>query len=353
MGIHVLDAMSREGFEEVIGLHDRVSGMRGFIAIHDTSVGPAFGGIRRLEYISERAGLMDVLRLSRAMTRKCVLAGVPGGGAKAVIFDEPGLDLERAYQFMGERVQQMAGRFYTGPDVGTDDQALAWIAERTEYVTRPGEGGPGDLGAATAAGVFAGIKAGLEHLDGEADWKARRVVVQGLGGVGERLAKRLVGVGAQVQATDIDVDRGRAVCERLGVEFVEPSTEVNRPCDVFAPCALGGILHDVTIERLQARLIAGAANNVLAKIHHADELARRGVLLLPDFVTNAGALIRGAHFHIGGELVPLAEIEARVATATADVLALAKGEDRPPFRAARELADARIAERRAGEIHPD
>jgi len=347
MSIHVLDAMSREGFEEVIALHDRVSGVRAFIAVHDTSVGPAFGGIRRWEYLSERQALMDVLRLSRAMTRKCVLAGVPGGGAKAVVLDEPGLDLERAYRFLGDRVEALGGRFYTGPDVGTDDRALGWLAERTGYVTRPGDEGPGDLGAATAAGVFAGIRAGLEHLDGELDWKARTVVVQGLGGVGARLAERLVKVGATVVATDIDVEHGVAVCNRLGIEFVEPSTEVTRHCDVFAPCALGGILHDVTIERLHARLIAGAANNVLAKLHHADELARRGVLLLPDFVTSAGALIRGAHYHLDGGLVPLDEVEARVANAVREVLALAEAEDRAPFLAARDLADRRIAERRA------
>ena len=342
--------MSREGFEEVLGLHDRVSGLRAFVAIHDTSVGPAFGGVRRWEYLSERAALMDVLRLSRAMTRKCVLAGVPGGGGKAVILDEPGLDLERAYRYIGQRVEQMGGRFYTGPDVGTDNQALGWIAEETEYVTRPDALGPGDLSAATAAGVFAGIQAGLEHLDGEPDWKARRIVIQGLGGVVQRLAERLVEVGAKVRATDIDTEHGAAAAERLGIEFVEPTTEVNLPCDVFAPCALGGILHDVTIERLHARLIAGAANNVLAKIHHADELSRRGVLLLPDFVTNAGALIRGAHWHMDARLVSIDEIETRVAQATHDVLALAKQEQRAPFRAARDLADARIAARREAEF---
>lgn len=347
MGIHVLDAMSREGFEEVIGLHDRGSGLKAFIALHDTSAGPAFGGIRRWSYLSERAALMDVLRLSRAMTRKCVMAGVPGGGGKAVILDEPGLDLEKAYRHIGKRVEGMGGRFYTGPDVGTDDHALDWLSEETRFVTRTGEDGPGDLGEATAAGAFAGIRAGLEFLDGDVDWSARRIVVQGLGGVGERLARRLVEVGAHVIATDIDVEHGRAAAKAIGAEFVAPSTEVDLPCDVFAPCALGGILHDVTIERLQARLIAGAANNILAKIHHADMLAERGVLLLPDFVTNAGALIRGALWHLEGRQVPTDEIEARIATSTVEVLSMAAAEGRPPARVARDLADARIAARRA------
>jgi len=347
MGIHVLDAMSREGFEEVIGLHDRKSGLRALIAIHDTSAGPAFGGIRRWHYISERQALMDVLRLSRAMSRKCVMAGIPGGGAKAVILDHPELDVEAAYRHLGRKVQEMAGRFYTGPDVGTDDEALGWLSEETRYVTFPGDAGPGDLCAATAAGAFAGIRAALEHLDGEPDWSARRVVIQGLGGVGAKLAERLTGVGATVIGTDLDVERGRAVAAASGAEFVEASSELDVPCDVFAPCALGGMLHDVTIERLKARVVAGAANNVLAKAHHADALAERDVLFLPDFVTSAGALLRGALYHLEDRHLELDEIEERIRTSCHDVLQRARDEAEPPARVAKRMADERIADRRA------
>ena len=347
MGIHVLDAMSREGFEEVIGVHDRRSGLRALIAIHDTSVGPAFGGIRRWSYLGERQALMDVLRLARAMSRKCALAGIPGGGAKAVILDHPDLDREAAYRHLGRKVQELAGRFYTGPDVGTDDEALGWLSEETSYVTYPGDAGPGDLCAATAAGAFAGIRSALGHLDGEIDWPARRVVVQGLGGVGARLVARLTEVGATVFGTDIDAERGRAVAEQAGATFVEPSEEFDVPCDVFAPCALGGMLHDVTIERLQARVVAGAANNVLAKAHHADALHERGVLFLPDFVTSAGALLRGALFHLEDRHLELPEIEERVAGACDDVLERARDEAEPPARVAKRMADERIAERRA------
>lgn len=347
MGIHVLDAMSREGFEEVLGVHDRRTGLRALIALHDTSVGPAFGGIRRYAYLSERQALMDVLRLARAMTRKCVLAGVPGGGGKTVILDEPGLDHEAAYRFLARRVEDLGGRYYTGPDVGTDDEALGWMAEETAYVTCPGDAGPGDLAAATAAGAFAGIQAALRHLDGEPAWGTRRIVVQGLGAVGACLAERLLAVGAEVIGTDIDVDRGRRVAADLGATFVEPSEEVTVSCDVFAPCALGGMLHDVTIERLRTRVVAGAANNVLAKLRHADLLQERGVLFLPDFVTNAGALLRGALFHLEGRHVGLDEVERRIGTACDDVLARAVDEGLPPARVAKALADERIAARRA------
>lgn len=346
MGIHILDAMSRGGFEEVIGVHDRKSGLRALIAIHDTSLGPSFGGIRRLSYLSERAALMDCLRLARAMTHKCVLAGIPGGGAKAVVLDEPGLDLEGAYRHMGRKVEEMGGRFYTGPDVGTDGQALDWLAAETSYVTRTGPEGPGDLGSATAAGAFAGMRAGLRHLDGESDWPARKVVIQGLGDVGAKLAQRLVEVGATVVGTDIDTDRGLSVARELGFEFVEPSTEVQIECDVFAPCALGGILHDVAIERLNARIVAGAANNVLAKSHHGDILHRRGILYLPDFVLNAGALIRGAFFHLEKRIETLEGIESRIENAADEILRRSKADHVPPVRVATAIAEQRIAERR-------
>jgi len=346
MGIHILDAMSREGFEQVIGVYDRKSGLKALIAIHDTSVGPAFGGIRRWSYLSERSGLMDCLRLARAMTHKCVLAGVPGGGAKAVILDEPGMDLEGAYRHMGMRVEAMGGQFYTGPDVGTDGQALDWLSAETKYVTCTGANGPGDLGGATAAGAFAGIRAGLRHLDGEPDWKRRRVVIQGLGDVGAKLSARLVDVGATVIGTDINVERGQRVAKEVGFEFVEPADEVGVECDVFAPCALGGILHDVTVERLRTRIVAGAANNVLAKSHHGDLLHERGVLYLPDFVLNAGALIRGAFFHLEGRIEGLDSIEHRIETASDEILGESKASGLPPFRVAVRLAEKRIAERR-------
>jgi leucine dehydrogenase len=346
MGIHILDAMSREGFEEVIGVHDRKSGLRALIAIHDTSAGPAFGGIRRWSYLSERAALMDCLRLARAMTYKCVLAGIPGGGAKAVVLDDPALDIEGAYRHLGKMVEGMNGRFYTGPDVGTDGTALDWLSAETSYVTRTGPEGPGDLGGATAAGAFAGIRAGLRHIDGEVDWSARKIVIQGLGEVGAKLASRLIEVGATVVGTDIDTDHGEAVARRLGFEFVEPSTEIQIECDVFAPCALGGILHDVTIERLRTRIVAGAANNVLAKNHHGDMLHGRGVLYLPDFVLNAGALIRGAFFHLENRIEPLEGIETRIESAVDEILTCSQSDGIPPFRVAISIAESRLAQRR-------
>ena len=348
MSVHILDAMAREGFEEFLAIHDRDSGLRAFLGIHDTSVGPAFGGIRRWTYIDERQALLDCLRLSRAMTHKCTLAELPAGGAKLVVLDRPDLDRPAAYRHIGRVVEGLQGRFYTGPDVGTGPEELAAISETTSFVTSPGADGPGDLAGATAEGVFAGIAAALRHLDGEEDWPRRTVVIQGLGGVGERLARKLVERGTRVLASELEESRASRVSAELGVELVDESREFDQECDVFSPCALGGILHDITVKRLRARAVAGGANNVLAKALHGDRLHERGIVYAPDFVINSGALILGAMFHLEGKREAHGEIEARIGRAVTRILDLAAEEGLPPARVAVREADRILARRRAG-----
>lgn len=346
MSLQVLDAMVRGGFEEIIALHDRQSGLRAFLAVHDTSAGPAFGGVRRWQYLHEDQALLDCLRLARAMTHKCALAGLPAGGAKMVLLDHSDLDRDAAYRFVGRTVERMGGRFYTGPDVGTGPAELAGVAQETSFVTDPGDDGPGDLADATAEGVFAGMAAGLRHLDGEEDWPRRTVLVQGLGGVGERLVRRLLERGARVLATEIDTARAERVVRRLDVETIDPTQVFERECDVFSPCAMGGILHDLSVKRLRARVVAGAANNVLARMDHGDQLHARGVLYLPDVAITAGALILGALFHLSGARQPLTEIERRVRQAADDILTRAAGENLPTARVALREAERRIGRRR-------
>ena len=161
---------------------------------------------------------MDCLRLSQAMSRKCALAGLQAGGAKVVLLDRDGLDLEAAYRHIGRVVERMAGRFYTGPDMGTGEPELQWLAEETRYATRPDPEGPGMLAESTAEGVFRGAEAALVHLDGEAAWGKRRVVVQGLGAVGARLAERLLEHGVTVLGADIDEDRAEEFRRHIDVE---------------------------------------------------------------------------------------------------------------------------------------
>jgi glutamate dehydrogenase/leucine dehydrogenase len=352
MALQILDAMVRGGFERVVALHDCRSGLRAFLAIHDTSAGPAFGGLRRWQYLDEEQALRDCLRLSRAMTHKCALAGLDAGGAKMVLVDQPDLDLPAAYRYVGEVVEGLGGHFYTGPDVGTGPRELGWVAEATDYVTDPGDRGPGDLSGATADGVFAGVGATLRQMDGEEDWPNRRIVIQGLGGVGTRLAKRLLEVGATVIGADIDAERARQVSRQLAIETLGPAREFETECDVLAPCAMGGILHDVTVKRLRARAVAGAANNVLARMAHGDQLHRRGVLYAPDFAINSGALILGALFHLSGQRESRGEIERRVGGAIAEILTRAADENMPPARVALREAERRIAVRRGSIERP-
>src|SRR5262245_28900347 len=348
MGVHILDAMAREGFEEVLALHDRASGLRGFLGIHDSTRGRAFGGVRRWNYLDEDQALRDCLRLSRAMSHKCALAGLPVGGAKMVVLDRPELDVPAAYSAIGELVERLGGRFYTGPDVGTGPAELAAIAARTRFVTDPGERGPGLLSEATAEGVFQSMEAALRHLDGEVDWKRRSVVVQGLGEVGRALSERLVRHGARVLASEVDGARAEEVASGLPIELVDPATEYDQRADVFAPCALGGILHDLTLTRLRCRIVAGGANNVLVRSLHGDRLHERGIVFAPDFVINSGALIRGVLFHLEQRRESIAAIGERIAGVLVEVLERARAEDRPPARIAWEEAESRIARWRAG-----
>lgn len=347
MGIHILDAMAREGFEEVIALHDRDSGLRGFLGIHDSSQGPAFGGIRRWSYLTEDQALRDCLRLARAMTYKCAIAGLEAGGAKLVVLDRPGLDVEAVYRAIGASIERLGGRYQAGPDVGTQDSELEWVAATTRHVTDPGPGGPGMLAEATAEGVFAGIGASLRFLDGEEDWPRRRIVIQGLGEVGRGLARRLLERGARVGAAEIDPDRVAAVRVESDVEILDPATELDARCDVFAPCALGGILHDLSITRLRCRIVAGGANNVLARAVHGERLHQLGILYAPDFAINAGALVRGTIHHLEGRRESIERIGARIGATLADLLAQARAAEVSPARYAVDLAEDRIAQWRA------
>jgi glutamate dehydrogenase/leucine dehydrogenase len=348
MSIHVLEALARNGFEEVLAVHDRRSGLRAFLAIHDTSLGPAFGGVRRWSYLDEEHALRDCLRLARSMTWKCALAGLDAGGAKLVVLDRPDLDVPSGYRFIGEMVERLGGRFYTGPDVGTGPDELAAVAEGTRFVTHPGPEGPGELADATAAGVIAGMAAALRRLDGSEDWSERTIVVQGLGEVGARVARVLCGEGARVLAAEVDGERAQRLAEELPLELIDPASELEPECDVFAPCALGGILHDLSLTRLRCRIVAGGANNVLASPEHGDRLHERGILYVPDFLVNSGALIRGAKFHLAGEREPVVEIGRRIGEAAERILGLAAHEDLPPNRVAVREAERRIEARRGG-----
>jgi len=283
--------------ETVIVRHDRLTGVWIFIAIHSTHLGPAAGGTRMKSYPDVQAALQDALRLAEAMTYKFAIPGLPWGGGKAVVAIPPDFDpgsraaLLRRY---GALVHQLRGLYYTGPDVGTSSADMDTIAETgAPYVfgRSPAAGGAGPSGPATALGVFTGIQVACEHLFGETSLEGRRVLVQGAGSVGETLIEHLRASGAEVLFSEVDEDTIRRFRDEIGLKFVPTEAVYTADCDIFAPCALGGILNADTIPQLKCRIVAGGANNQLADPRDAESLRVRGIVYAPDYVINVGGAI--------------------------------------------------------------
>jgi leucine dehydrogenase len=282
--------------EEVVVRFDRATGTWMFVCIHSTVRGPAGGGTRMNVYASPAAGLEDAMRLSGAMTLKMAGVDVPFGGGKAVLaVPEPledGVRRELLLRY-GELVDSLGGTYRTGPDVNTTVADMDVIGERTPYVfCRSVErGGSGDPGPYTARGVFHGIRASVGHAFGSDDLAGRRVLVQGVGAVGARLAEQLAEAGADVLVSDVDEDRVRRLAERIGAEVVPADEALTTECDVYAPCALGATLDADSIPHLRCRVVAGCANNQLAEPSDGELLRAAGILYAPDFVINAGGVI--------------------------------------------------------------
>jgi leucine dehydrogenase len=272
------------------------SGLYCAVAVHSTVRGPSLGGCRMWRYDDSASGVADALRLSRAMTYKAACAGLPLGGGKGVIMLHDGAPQGRARRDVlldfGETVDAVHGAYITAEDVGTSSRDMTVIAEATKHVSglAQSRGGSGDPSPYTALGVQAAVLASCERAFGDTSLKGRTVAVVGLGSVGLRLAKLLAKRGAMIVAADIDQHK-REEAEKIGARWMAPDKALTAEVDVLAPCALGGVLNDETVPRLQAPVIAGAANNQLADDAVADLLAQRDILWAPDFVANAGGII--------------------------------------------------------------
>ncbi len=282
------DLMQEDDFEEVVFFQDKNTGLKAIVAIHNTVLGPALGGTRFWEYRTELDALKDAMRLAKAMTMKAAAANLNLGGGKAVIMGNPKVKSEALLRVYGRFIQSLGGRYITAEDVGTTLEDIRIIAEETKFVT----GVKLDPSPFTAYGVFHGIKACLDHVFGDPSLDGVRVAVQGLGKVGGELVRLLIEAGAEVIATDIDRQRVEEFRERFReMEVVEPAEIFSVKCDVFSPCALGGVISDDTIKMLNCKIVAGGANNQLESDRHGDVLAKKGILYAPDYVINAGGLI--------------------------------------------------------------
>ncbi|MCU0864589.1 MAG: amino acid dehydrogenase [Planctomycetes bacterium] len=331
-----LDPLPSFDGERLLLVHDRAAAATVLVAVHDTRLGPAHGGIRRWAYADRSAALRDVIALARAMTWKCALAEVPAGGGKCVILDHPGLDRAAAYRLVGRTVAELGGRYFTGPDVGTTEADLQLVAAHTSYVATGDTAG--DLTGATALGVMAAIAALAERLG--LPLPRLHLAVQGLGAVGLRLCELLAAAGARLTVADVMPARVAAAAA-LGAAVVAPEAIVHTACHVFVPCALGGVLTAGVARTLPARAVCGAANNILADAEAGFVLHGRGVLVVPDFVANAGALIQGALWHLRGERVTAARIQ-RIGITTGQVLDRAQRDNLPPGELALAMARERV-----------
>lgn len=290
----MLTRLSIASHEEVYRIEDAASGLRGFIALHSTRLGPAAGGLRMRVYDSDEAALDDALNLSRGMSYKNTAAGLPLGGGKAVIIGDPARDktpgLLRA---MGRAIDALGGRYWTAEDMGMGPADMAEIARETRYVAGRDQGAhaSGDPSPVTAGGVLSAMRAGAATIWGSGDLRDRHVAVQGLGHVGWHLVRLLHEAGARLIVADMDTARAATTAAEFGAEVGAPGAIHAVAADIFAPCAIGGVLNEGTIPEIRAAMVCGAANNQLATPEDADRLHARGILYVPDYVANGGGII--------------------------------------------------------------
>lgn len=345
----VFDSLVKMGHENLVFCQDNKSGLKAMIAIHDTRLGPSLGGTRFWHYETEAAAISDVLRLSRGMTYKAAISGVNLGGGKAVIIGNSRTDKSEAlWRRYGDFVESLGGRYITAEDVGTATADMEIVAQQTKWVSgKPAHlGGGGDPSPVTAYGVFLGLKAGLKKCFGSDSVSGKTVLVQGCGSVGMYLIELLHKEGARILATDIYEDSVRRAVEDFGATAVSPEEVWRHDMDVYAPCALGATLNDISIPELKCQLVAGAANNQLqSEQTHGAMLKERGILYVPDFLLNAGGLINCYAEYIGdyNRAAAMAMVE-KIYDRSLQIFDRAEADNSTPLEAAMAIAEDRLEE---------
>ena len=327
--------------ERVVFCRDPEAGYRAVIAIHSSVAGPAVGGTRYWPYAGEEEAVADALRLSRGMTFKSIMAALPMGGGKSVILRDSGDIVDRAALFRahGRAIERLGGLYIAGEDVGTHPVDMETIRQETRHVA----GILDDPSPYTAHGVVRAMNAAAFHRWGADDLAGRTVAIQGCGNVGFHLAGELAAAGARLLVADVDPERVRRTVEATGAAAVDPREIQSVEADIFAPCALGGILNAVTIPGLRVEIVAGAANNQLWEDADGDRLRDRGILYVPDYVANAGGVISGGREILGWSGEQTNERIAGIYDTLLTVLWLARAEGISPHAAADRLAGERLA----------
>jgi leucine dehydrogenase len=332
--------------EQITHFFDRDSGLRAIIAIHNTARGPAFGGVRCWNYASDDAALTDALRLSRGMTLKNAAAELPLGGGKAVILlDGAAPKTPAMMQAFGRCIDALGGRYLTAEDVGTSPADMLEIQRGTRFLAGlpATHGGRGDPSPWTARGVFASIESALEQAFGNAALTGRVIAIQGLGNVGMNLAELAHAAGASLIVADTNPAKTTAAASRFGAKVV-PVEQIHRQaCDVFAPCALGGVLSIATVPQLAAKIVAGGANNQLATDDVSDLLQAQGTLYVPDFIANAGGIVWIHGDYAGVEVNEVKASVAKIRGRVSEILRRAAAGGKTPQAVALDYAQERVA----------
>ena len=346
----VFGQLSFDGHEQIVFCNDEDTGLKAIIGIHNTVLGPALGGTRMWSYKSEWDALNDALRLSRGMTFKSAITGLNLGGGKAVIIGDAKTqkndDLMRRF---GQFVDSLSGKYITAEDVGMETHDMDVIREVTPYVTGISEskGGAGNPSPITAYGVYMGMKAAAKYQFGTDILEGKKILVQGVGHVGETLVKHITDEGAKVIVNDINEVRLEELSKKYGANVVLGNDIYGLDVDIYAPCALGATINDDTIGQLKAKVIAGAANNQLAdEVKHGRLLKEKGIAYAPDFLINAGGIIN-VYAELEGygkdEIIRKTE---NIYNTTLDIFNLSENENITTHRAAFNIAQSRIDARK-------
>ena len=335
------------GHEQVVFCHDKPTGLKAIIAIHNTVLGPSLGGTRLWHYSSEEAAVTDVLRLSRGMTFKAAISGLNIGGGKAVLIGDVSLKTEAFLRRFGRFVESLGGRYVTAEDVNMKTRDMEYIAMETSHVTGLPEmkGGGGDPSPVTAYGTYLGIKSAAKKAYGKDSLTGKKIVVQGVGQVGTYLVDLLIKEGAHVFITDIFEDKLIDVAKQTGAQVISASSVYDFPMDIYAPCALGGTLNDDSIPALTCDIVAGAANNQLEDDNvHGRMLMDKGILYAPDFLINAGGLMNVYAEFMGNykKEVALKQTE-EIYTTNLRVLNQSEESGQTPQQTAMDIANKRIS----------
>ncbi len=342
----LFDRIESREHEQVVVCSEPQIGLKAIIAIHDTTLGPALGGVRMWNYNNEHEAMRDVLRLSRGMTYKAAISGLNLGGGKAVIIGDPKTEKSEAlFRAFGRYVDGLAGRYITAEDVGIDVQDMEWVHMETKYVTGIPHylGGSGDPSPVTAYGVYMGMKACTQKAYGSDSLSGRKIAIQGAGHVSSHLAEYLSNENAELYISDIDEEKVNEVAENTGATVVDPEDIYGLDVDIFSPCALGGIINDDTISQFKCDIIAGAANNVLDEENrHGQMLVDHGILYAPDYVINAGGLINVFCELEGYHRDRAYKQASRIYDTIYDILTYAENNETLTFQASNVLAEKRI-----------